>query len=129
MTDNCICGATPQSNWSPDFSLVHIGINAADTASAVSVAQTFSALFDFSIRETSISVFSGEIIEVMSGSGRGTHGHIGIGTHSMDDAIAWLRAKGVEFIEETLKKNDQGKYGAVYMKNEIGGFSVHLIEV
>lgn len=120
MTENC---------WTPDFSLVHMGINADDMDKAKEIADAYASLFAFNTRGTPTSVFSGEIIEVMGGGGRGTHGHIAIGTHDMDSAIAWLRAKGVEFIAETMVKNAEGKYGAVYLKEEIGGFAIHLIPV
>ena len=115
------------ANWTPDFTLVHMGINADCAEEAKAVAEAYAALFAMNTRQTSISYFAGNIIEVMSGNGRGTHGHIAIGTGDMESAIAWLRAKGVEFSEETVVKNAEGKYGAVYLKEEVGGFAIHLI--
>ena len=33
---------------------------------------------------------------------------------------------GVEF--EEAKKDDKGKYKAIYLKEEVGGFAVHLVQ-
>ncbi|MBQ3898901.1 MAG: keto-hydroxyglutarate-aldolase/keto-deoxy-phosphogluconate aldolase, partial [Lachnospiraceae bacterium] len=58
----------------------------------------------------------------------GTHGHIAIRTNYIDRAVNYLSTVlGVEFDESTAKKDDKGKLKAIYMKEEIGGFAVHLV--
>ena len=115
--------------WTPDFTLVHVGVNAEDMSSADAIARAFAGLFQWDTRATPNSVFSGEAVEAMAGCGRGEHGHIGIGTHNIQAAVAWMRERGVEFLEETFVKNQFGKYGAIYLKQQIGGFAVHLVEL
>ena len=121
--------AASSGTWTPDFTLVHVGINAEDMASAQAIADAFAGLFQWNVRATVNSVFSGEAVEAMAGCGRGVHGHIGVGTHDIAAAVAWLRAQGVELLEETFVKNPFGKYGAIYLKQPIGGFAVHLVEL
>ena len=116
-------------NFTPDFQLYHVGVNAADEKEAMEAANLLAAIFDFKIRDTSISVFPSEYVEIMKGCGRGSRGHIGFSTTDMDGAIAWLRARGVAFCEETVKKDASGRYGAVYIQPEICGFTIHLVQL
>jgi len=112
----------------PDFKLYHVGVNAADEAEAMAAARLLAAIFDFTVRDTPISVYGSEYVEIMKGCGRGSRGHIAFSTADMDGAIAWLRARGIAFHEETAVRNEQGKYGAVYIQPEICGFTIHLVE-
>ena len=114
--------------FAPDFRLYHIGVNAADEAEAMAAANLLAAIFDFTVRDTDISVYGGEYVEIMKGCGRGSRGHIAFSTADMDGAIEWLRAKGIAFHEETVKRNAEGNYGAVYIQSEICGFTIHLVE-
>ena len=59
---------------------------------------------------------------------RGTNGHIAIGTNSVDRAIYHLGRQGVEFIEESRVLDTKGKTKAIYIKGEIGGFAIHLMQ-
>ena len=65
--------------------------------------------------------------EVMKGKGIGENGHIAIKTNSIDRAIYYLAQKGFEVDQSTLKEKD-GKKIAVYLKNEVGGFGIHLLQ-
>lgn len=114
--------------FTPDFKLYHVGINAAGEAEAMEEAKLLAAIFDFTVRDTDISVYGGEYVEIMKGCGRGSRGHIAFSTANMDGAIAWLRAKGIGFHEETAKRNASGSYGAVYILPEVCGFTIHLVE-
>ena len=115
-------------SFRPDFLLYHVGVNAADEAEAMDAAKLLAAIFDFTVRDTDISVYGGEYVEIMKGCGRGSRGHIAFSTADMDGAIAWLRARGIAFHEETAKRNAEGNYGAVYIQPEICGFTIHLVE-
>ncbi|MFP3043207.1 bifunctional 4-hydroxy-2-oxoglutarate aldolase/2-dehydro-3-deoxy-phosphogluconate aldolase [Treponema primitia] len=110
------------------FSLVHIGINAQDGEEALSVAKSFGALFGFILKDGNISAFSGDQIEIMKGSGRGTKGHIGIGTNSPFRAAAWLERQGIALNRDSIKTDAKGNLVLVYLKEEIAGFAVHIMQ-
>ena len=57
---------------------------------------------------------------------KGTNGHIAIRTNKMLPAMAEMERRGYEFDMSTVKDPDNIK--AVYLKNEIGGFAVHLLQ-
>ncbi|MEG1276295.1 MAG: bifunctional 4-hydroxy-2-oxoglutarate aldolase/2-dehydro-3-deoxy-phosphogluconate aldolase, partial [Ruthenibacterium sp.] len=82
------------------FTVKHIGINAANEDEALKAAKTFEALFGMACAVGNSSIFSGDKeIEIMKKPGRGTHGHIAIGTNTLDRAIAHLKLRGVAFDE------------------------------
>ena len=109
------------------FSLKHVGINCKDVEESKSVTACFDNYFGFEQKVGNSSVFAGTLIEAMNGCGRGTKGHIAIGTNSVQRAANYLATvKGVEFIEET-KSYKGDKLNLVYLKDEIGGFAVHLV--
>ena len=57
------------------------------------------------------------------------NGHIAIRTNYIERAVNYMTTVlGVEFNEESAKKDDKGKYKAIYLKEEIGGFAVHLVQ-
>ena len=57
----------------------------------------------------------------------GKNGHIAIATNYMERAIRYIEAMGGEFDYETaVEKN--GKITAIYLKEEFGGFAVHLVQ-
>ena len=108
------------------FEILHIGINAADESEAEKTASAFESLFGWSKDERSKSVFAGKQVEVMKSIGRGTHGHIAVGTNSVLRAKYFLESQGYKFDESTaVYKND--KLNFIYLQDEIGGFAVHLI--
>ncbi len=111
-----------------DFSLMHIGINSKDKAEADKAADLFCALFGFKKDVRSASSFAGDGIEVMNSMGRGTMGHIAIGTRSVDRAVYHLSGKGIEFDQSTFQYDNAGHLKFAYLKDEIGGFAVHLIK-
>ena len=58
----------------------------------------------------------------------GKNGHIAIRTNYIDRAVNYLSSVlGVEFDESTAETDAKGKLKAIYMKEEIGGFAVHLV--
>lgn len=108
------------------FEILHIGINAADESEAEKIASAFENLFGWAKDERSKSVFAGKQVEVMKSNGRGTHGHIAVGTNSVLRAKYFLESQGYKFDESTaVYKND--KLNFIYLQDEIGGFAVHLI--
>lgn len=109
------------------FEVAHVGINTDDNAAAQSVAGDFNAAFGFSVKDGNSSVFSSTGIEVMKSRYLGKQGHIAVRTNRMDIAIAELEKKGFAVDMDTAKYKGE-KMVAVYLKNEIGGFAVHLLQ-
>ena len=107
---------------------VHMGINNENKDEALRGAKLFELMFGMPIRETSKSVFAGASFEFMNGKGPGKCGHIGIGTHFVDRAIAYFERMGFEFDNESIAYDDAGKAKFAYFKDEICGFAVHLVK-
>lgn len=110
------------------FSLAHIGINAEDDEEASAVADDFSRIFGFGKRETPVSFFVGSGIEVMKDDVPGAKGHIGVSTRSIVRAIYYLKRNGVEFDEQHARRDKNGDIFLIYLKDKIGGFTVHLVQ-
>ncbi len=110
------------------FSMLHVGINTDSEQDAISAAKMFETLFGMQYAVGNSSVFSGKKeIEIMKKQGKGKNGHIAIGTLTIDRAIAHLKSNGVMFDEDTrVIKN--GKTIAIYLKEEICGFAIHLLQ-
>ena len=109
------------------FELRHVGINATSEGEAEDVAGSFEKLFGFAKKVGGSSVFAGSAIEVMKEPYLGAHGHIAIGTNYIERAIYHMELQGFEFDKETAKYKD-GKLIAIYLKGELGGFAVHLVQ-
>ncbi|MGI6161850.1 MAG: bifunctional 4-hydroxy-2-oxoglutarate aldolase/2-dehydro-3-deoxy-phosphogluconate aldolase [Christensenellales bacterium] len=110
------------------FTVVHIGINTENDEEARRVANMFAAMFNFPIKEGSSSVFASSGIEVMKSPFLGAKGHIAIRTNSIERAMHFLEGKGFAFNMESEKKNAAGKTIAIYFKDEIAGFALHLLQ-
>ncbi len=108
------------------FKLLRVGINSGSKDEADNTVNLFCSLFGFErdIREE--SVFAGKGIEVMSGKGRGTMGHISIGTNNVDRAVYHLKKRGVKFDDASGVLDGNGRLKSVYLQDEIGGFAIHL---
>jgi 2-dehydro-3-deoxyphosphogluconate aldolase/(4S)-4-hydroxy-2-oxoglutarate aldolase len=109
------------------FSLVHIGINTKNEEAALKAANAFSALFGFQSRVGESSIFAGDGIEVMKSPWLGKNGHIAIATNSVFRAKAFFERRGIEFNNESAKTDVKGNLHAIYFKDEIGDFAVHLV--
>ena len=109
------------------FELKHVGINATSEGEAEDVAGSFEKLFGFVKKVGASSVFAGSAIEVMKEPYLGAHGHIAIGTNYIERAVYHMELQGFEFDPETAKYKD-GKMVAIYLKGELGGFAVHLVQ-
>ncbi len=109
------------------FSLAHIGINAANEEEAHSIASTFAGMFGMPEKIGNSSIFAGTAIEVMKEPYLGANGHIGFKTNYLDRAVNYLEMMGYEFDYDTAKyKGD--KMTAIYFKQSVGGFAVHLVQ-
>lgn len=97
------------------FELQHVGINCRDEEEAEGTAEAFA------------SVFAGTGIEAVKKTCPGAKGHIAIGTNSVMRAVNYLSSQGIAFDMERASYKD-GVISAVYLKEEIGGFAVHLLQ-
>lgn len=105
------------------FEIAHLGINCANEKEALKTANMFGAMFNVDINVGNSSIFIGNNdIEIMKSQYLGKNGHIGIKTNSLFRAEAYFKKKGFEFNEESRKPK------AIYFKDEIAGFAVHLVQ-
>lgn len=108
------------------FELKHIGLNCNSEVEARDTARGFADIFGMRTKEGMNSVFAGSVLEAMKTPYLGSKGHIAVGTNSVARAINYLENKGYEFDMQTAKY--QGDVlTAVYFKQEIGGFAIHLV--
>ncbi len=105
----------------------HIGINCSE-AEGEKTAQQFADLFRGTVSETGIGYFGSPMAEIMVKNHPGTHGHIGIGVHSADRALAYYRAIGYAFSDQTAVYEPSGELARIYFRDPIGGFAVHLMK-
>ena len=110
-----------------DIKIHHIGIN-SDTASAKASAEAFAAILGLATRETDISVWCGDRIEIMTAPIKGSVGHIALSVNYVDRAVYHLGRRGLTFDLSTAKYDKAGNMTFVYAENEIAGFAVHLVK-
>lgn len=109
------------------FELAHIGINCADADVSMAVCKELEAAFGFAIKEGNSSNFVSSGFEVMKKNYLGANGHIAVRTNRMALAIAELEKNG--YVLDMNTANYKGeKLNAVYLKNEVGGFALHLLQ-
>ena len=99
--------------YTPDFELVHIGVNCADEAQAAECAHKFELLFQLAVnpaKESADARFTGTQIEWMKKPGRGEHGHLALATADLPAARRYLEEKGFSFDEESIKHFSEGRY-------------------
>ena len=109
------------------FELAHIGINCEGESEADEVADAFGKMFGFGKKTGNSSIFAGSFIEAMKSKYLGKNGHIAIKTRYIDRAVYYLESQGFELDMDTAKyKND--KLTAVYLKAQVGGFAIHLVQ-
>ena len=85
------------------------------------------AAFGFGVKEGNSSNFAGSGVEVMKSPYLGKNGHIAVKTNSIPRAAAELAKNGFTLDESTAKYKGE-RMVAVYLKQEFGGFAVHLLQ-
>ncbi len=109
------------------FELAHVGINCEDADASLAVCNDLEKAFDFEVKTGNSSNFASTGVEVMKSMYLGKNGHLAVRTNKIETAIAELEKRGFAVDMETAKyKGD--RMVAVYLKNEIGGFAVHLLQ-
>lgn len=105
----------------------HVGVNSGSSEQAHKDAALFAKLLGWEMDEQAIAIFVGEGFEVMKIPFRGTNGHIAVACNSIKRARWHMERRGFEFDDESAIMRD-GKLRAIYLKNEIAGFAVHLLQ-
>lgn len=109
--------------------ILHLGINSENAEIAMREAEKLSLLLGWPLREDSPKgVFVGGRFEMMKTWFRGTHGHIAIGALDVDRARWHMERSGFAFDEPTAAYGGDGKLRFIYLKEEIGGFGIHLLQ-
>lgn len=111
-----------------NFQIKHVGVNSEDEKSAILFADFFKKYFNMSGSIGKDSIFIESTIEIMKNPGFGEHGHIAIGTDDIHKAKSHLESLGVEFMEDSKKYNKNGEMILIYLKQEINGFAIHLLQ-
>ena len=109
------------------FEIAHVGVNAGDAEESLAVCRALDAAFGFGVKEGNSSNFAGSGVEVMKSPYLGKNGHIAVKTNSIPRAAAELAKNGFTLDESTAKYKGE-KMVAVYLKQEFGGFAVHLLQ-
>lgn len=109
------------------FEVAHIGMNCPDAAASAAVCAALRDAFGFETKQGNSSNFSTSAIEVMKSNYLGEKGHIAVRTNRTDIAIAALEKAGYAIDPETAKYQGE-RMTAVYLKQEFGGFAVHLLQ-
>ena len=105
----------------------HVGVNSGSPEQAEKDAGLFAKLLGWELDEHANATFVCEGFEVMKIHFRGTNGHIAVACNSIKRARWHMERRGFEFDDESAIMRD-GKLRAIYLKNEIGGFAVHLLQ-
>ena len=109
------------------FELAHVGINCENADESLAVCEELEKAFDFEVKTGNSSNFASTGVEVMKSMYLGKNGHLAVRTNKIETAIAELTKRGFAVDMDTAKyKGD--RMIAVYLKNEIGGFAVHLLQ-
>jgi len=108
------------------FEIRHIGMNHENAEEAVRSAKLLSGFLGLELQDFDGACMVGSLFEVLKSRKRGKYGHIGINTNNVDRAIFQMKRRGVEFAEDTRESDEKGTK-VIYLKDEIGGFAIHLI--
>jgi 2-dehydro-3-deoxyphosphogluconate aldolase/(4S)-4-hydroxy-2-oxoglutarate aldolase len=109
------------------FQMVHVGLNCANPQEAESVADKFDTAFGFTKKVGNSSVFASTYVECMKAPFKGDNGHIAISTNSVKRAVYQLKMRGFEADETSFKYDKSGNLNVAYLKDQFGGFAVHLV--
>ena len=109
------------------FQMVHVGINCQSPEEAEGVADMFDNAFGFAKKVGNSSVFASTCVECMKQPFKGKMGHIAVATNSVKRAMYQLKARGYTIDEQSIKCDAKGNPTVAYLKDDFGGFAVHLV--
>ena len=100
--------------------IAHVGINAESEEEAMKAANRLSFIFGMPVKNGNSSVFVGSAFEVMKQPYLGKNGHIAVRTNYIERAVNYFETVlGVEFKQESAKKNAKGGLQAIYLKERL----------
>ena len=105
----------------------HVGINSENAEEAARTAKLLASLTGWELKEGNSSIFCGTGFEVMKKQYLGKNGHIALACNFIDRARWHLERRGFAFDDSTASIKN-GKLAAIYMKDEIAGFAIHLLQ-
>ena len=109
------------------FEVAHVGINCESADASMAVCQSLNQAFGLPVKAGNSSNFASTGIEVMKSMYLGENGHIAIRTNALPVAVAELEKRGFVCDPATAKyKGD--RMTAIYLKEEFGGFAIHLLQ-
>lgn len=111
-----------------NFHIAHVGLNAETKEQSCAMADKLGAVFKLKSSVNEKSVMSGRLFEVMHHPFYYEKGHIAVGTADATRAYYYLKRCGVEFIEDTVSRDANGRVIAAYLKQDFGGFALHLLQ-
>lgn len=111
-----------------NFQIKHVGVNCEDDKKAIESANFFEKFFKIPKNIGKDSIYTGAEIEFMKSRVLGYHGHIAVGTDNIYMAKEYLESLGLEFFEDYIKYDEDGSMSVLYLKQEIAGFAVHLLQ-
>ena len=112
-----------------NFHVAHMGMNADSRDESVAMASRLAKVLHRPVREGKKSAFAGKLFEIMYSPFYYEKGHIALGSYDATRAYHYLKRCGVEFIEDSLSYDADGRVIAGYMKENFGGFGIHLLQV
>lgn len=109
--------------------LRHVGVNSGSPRGChAGCAAVLIKLLGWQVKEGNSSVFAGNAFEMMKKPFRGTNGHIAIACNDIARAKWHMERRGFAFEDESTASMKDGKMVAIYLKDEIGGFAIHLLQ-
>lgn len=109
------------------FELLHVGINPGEEVKpAAEHAAFLSAILGMPMSEKSDSIFVGRSFALMKTGGTGKHGHLAIETLSVERALRWFSAFGIEAVRESIRRDDRHNIIAAYLDHPFMGFALHI---
>ena len=109
------------------YEIAHVGINLSDEETAAGVGASFRQCFRWPLKNGSSSLFCGNL-ELMKQPGRGTMGHLAIRTNSVNRALFYLERCGMTPEPSTVVTARNGRITFAYLKEDLGGFALHLLQ-
>jgi 2-dehydro-3-deoxyphosphogluconate aldolase/(4S)-4-hydroxy-2-oxoglutarate aldolase len=106
----------------------HIGINGGGEERAMKASKIINAMFGLPMENSKESITIGSGIKVFKTGAHGTHGHIGISTNNLSRTLGHFERNGVPFDYDTAKRNSQGVVTEIYLKKEMLGFAILLMQ-
>lgn len=107
--------------------LRHIGINAGTPERAEQAAELLARITGWALKDGAGSAFVGEGLELLKKPFRGEHGHIALSVNNIERGIWHLERRGFVFDRNTAN-HQNGRLTSMYLRDEIAGFAVHLLQ-